>query len=118
MNEAIKIYPDGREVCNLRTTEGMDEYLRRKRVMWERQGRRCCLEHVVAGCRGKLAWKDAMFEHEEGRGFDGAHRDDRIERMNPATGKMEPVNGVAHAWCNSLKGSTRIKYNTALYEAP
>lgn len=103
-------YADGREVCNLLTKAGRDEYERRKRAMWERQGRRCCLEAWVTGCPGKLKLADMVFEHQDGRGMNGGHRDDRIEKFNRKTGRMEPYNGVAHAWCNTRKGSVRINY--------
>jgi hypothetical protein len=96
------------------TTEGRNEYLRRIRVMWERQGRRCCLEKYVKECPGKLRLADATFEHQDGRGYDGGHRDDRIERLNRKTGKMELYNGAAHYVCNSRKGSVRIDYHKEL----
>jgi hypothetical protein len=96
---------DGREVCNLLTKDGRDEYDKRKRIMWKRQKKRCCLFGFIDGCSGDLPWSDAMFEHESGRGMSGGHREDRIE----IDGKW--VNGVAHARCNSLKGSRRIYYN-------
>jgi hypothetical protein len=107
----VKVLRDGREIVNLLTKAGHDEYQRRKRVMWERQGRRCCLERWVIGCPGKLAWADCVFEHQDGRGMDAGHRDDRIEKPNPKTGKMEHYNGVAHPECNSAKGSRRIDYH-------
>jgi hypothetical protein len=103
--EAVKVFRDGREVCNQLTRAGRDEYERRKRVMWERQGKRCCLEGLVDGCPGKLNWEDAAFEHEAGRGHGGGKRDDRIE----INGK--PTNGVAHWTCNGKKGSKRMDYN-------
>ena len=104
-------YADGREVCNLLTKAGRDEYEHRKRQMWDRQKRRCCLENSDADCPGPLRWADAVFEHQDGRGMDAAHRDDRIEKDG------KPYNGVAHAWCNSRKGSQRVDY-TGFYEAP
>jgi hypothetical protein len=104
-------FSDGREVCDLLTKAGRDEYQRRKRRMWERQKRRCCLEGYLAGCRGTLRWTEAVFEHQDGRGMDGAHRDDRTEREG------RPYNGAAHSWCNYLKSSRRIDY-THFYEAP
>jgi hypothetical protein len=96
---------DGREILNLLTKAGRDEYMRRIRAMWERQGRRCCLEGWIEGCPGKLRLADAVFEHQEGRGMNGGHRDDRIERNG------RPLNGAAHAWCNSMKGSRKINYH-------
>ena len=98
-------FDDGREVCDLLTTTGRDEYESRKRKMWLRQKKRCCLERRVFGCPGVLRWGDAVFEHQDGRGMSGGHRDDRIEKDG------KPYNGVAHAACNSLKGSRRIEYH-------
>ena len=102
------------------TTAGRAEYFRRIRVMWERQGGQnaamCCLYGKVEGCPGRLAWKDATFEHEDGRGHGGGHRDDRIEKPDPKTGEMKPYNGAAHNLCNIRKGSRRINYNEDLLE--
>lgn len=104
-------YPDGREVCNLLTKAGRDEYHRRVRAMWERQGGRCCLEKAIGDCPGKLRLADAMFEHQDGRGMDASRRDDRMEKPDRKTGMMLPYNGAAHAVCNSRKGSIRIDYH-------
>lgn len=92
---AVKVMKDGREICQLNTRAGQDEYARRKEAMWERQGKLCCL------CWKKLAKGLMTFEHDEGRGHGGGHRDDRIE----VNGK--PINGVAHPLCNVKKGSVR-----------
>lgn len=97
----------GAEQCNLLTKAGRDEYIRRKRLMWERQGRMCCYHGHFDICPGKLNWSDAMFAHEVPCGHGGGSRDDRIE----VNGKR--LNGVAHARCNSLAGSRRIKFNAA-----
>ena len=59
---AVKVFADGREVCNMLTKAGRDEYERRKTLMWQRQGYRCCLEGYIEGCAGKLARKDAAFD--------------------------------------------------------
>jgi hypothetical protein len=106
---AVKIMRDGREICNLLCKEGSDEYQRRKWKMRDRQNKRCCLEEHIPDCPGFLAKEDTTFEHEEGR--TGGKRDDRIERLNPKTGKIEWINGAAHFWCNSKKGSRKINYN-------
>lgn len=108
----VRVMKDGREICDLNTKAGHDEYDRRKRVMWERQERRCCLEGIVPGCPGKLHWAEATFEHEAGRGYGGGHRDDRIE----LNGKR--INGVSHPTCNTQKGSRRYSYNADLAEIP
>jgi hypothetical protein len=104
-------YADGREVCNLLTKAGRDEYAGRVRKMWLRQGRQCCLQGFIKSCPGPLKITEASFEHQDGRGMDGGHRDDRIEKPDPVTGEMKPYNGAAHFWCNSLKGSVRMDYH-------
>jgi hypothetical protein len=110
---AIRVKRDGAEVCNLLTKEGRDEYQRRKRVMWERQGRMCCLYGFVEGCPGKLNWAEASFAHEVPRGHGSGSRDDRDEVPDPKTGRMKRQNGVAHWRCNSMQGSRRIAFNAA-----
>ena len=102
---AVFVLEGGREVCNMKTCEGQDEYKRRIGDMWMRQKGRCCLENIIGGCPGQLALQDATFEHQDGRGMGGAHRDDRIE----IDGK--PINGSSHSRCNFIKGSRRINYN-------
>ena len=102
---AVKVYPGGREVCDLTTEAGRSEYARRKELMWKRQKGRCCLERFIEGCPGKLRLCESVYEHEHGKGFGGSIRDDRTE----INGKW--INGVAHFRCNSLKGSRRISYN-------
>jgi hypothetical protein len=104
---AIRVFKDGREVCNLNTKEGRDIYMQRIRDMRDRQGKFCCLYGVIQECPGFLALKDATFEHEDGRGFDGGHRDDRIMKPDKK-GVMRPYNGAAHRMCNHLKGSRRL----------
>lgn len=93
--EAVKIFRDGREVCNLKTVSGRLEYRRRIELMLSRQGGRCC------NCPLPCSIEDATFEHEFGRGLGGGLRDDRIE----INGK--PVNGASHLWCNLKRGSNR-----------
>lgn len=96
---AVRVYPDGREVCNLLCKAGVYEYKRRIFQMWARQNERCCICHLP------LQLDKATFEHQDGRGMDGAHRDDRIEK----NGHL--YNGAAHWWCNRDKGSQRMTYN-------
>lgn len=106
---AIRIFKDGREVCDLLTKAGRDEYFRRIRAMWERQGRRCSLEGMVKECPGYLSISEATFDHDEGRGHGGGHRDDRIEIPDAkAEGGMRKINSACHPLCNSLKGSVRL----------
>ncbi len=108
---------DGREICNLLTKVGRDEYARRVRAMWVRQGRHCCLEGRIKDCPGYLKIGEAQFEHQDGRGMEAGHRDDRIEKPDRATGEMKPYNGAAHPICNGRKGSLRIDY-TDFYDVP
>jgi hypothetical protein len=95
--EAIKVYPDGREVFNLRTVEGQALYRRRVYEMAIRQ------DFVCGICKkGELLNAySATFEHEDGRGMNGGHRDDRIMKDG------KPYNCAAHSWCNVKKGSKR-----------
>jgi hypothetical protein len=104
---AVRVLMGGKEQCNLLTKEGRDEYQLRKRIMWERQGRVCCLHGHIASCPGKLSWADAVFAHEIPRGHGGGSHDDRIE----VDGKRQ--NGAAHSKCNYLQGSRRIAFNAA-----
>lgn len=108
---AVRVYADGREVCNMLTKAGRDEYARRKVVMHERQKGICILHGHAPMCPGRLRKAEMMYEHEAGRGQDGGHRDDRIEVPDPKTGEMKPQNGVAHPECNSWKASRRISYH-------
>lgn len=101
----VYVYADGREVCNTKCREGQEEYVRRKRVMWDRQNKICCLYRICPTCTGRVRWVDSTFEHEAGRGAGGSKRDDRIE----VDGK--PVNGCAHHWCNAWKGSRPMIYH-------
>ena len=105
----VRRYRDGREVCDLRSRAGLEEYRQRVRAMWLRQGRRCCLEGWVKGCPGRMRLAEACFERQDGRGMDAGHRDDRIE----IGGRR--YNGAAHAWCNGEKGSKRMDY-TGFYD--
>lgn len=98
---AVKIYPDGREVCS-ETKAGKDEYHRRKRVMWERQDKQCGLQ-ISPQCPKRMPLSMATFDHTDPRGMGGARRDDRIE----VDGK--PQNMAVCCWCNSKKGSRRMK---------
>lgn len=114
--EALHVYRDGREVCNLLTKEGHDIYESKKREMHERQNHICCLHGHIPTCPGKLRWAEATFDHEIPRGYDGAKRDDRIVievKQKDGTVKIKWLNGVAHPQCNVAKGSRRINYNAA-----
>ena len=91
LDGAVRVYPDGREVCN-DSPAGWREYKRRVGVMLQRQNFRCCL------CKRRLSLADATFEHQRRRGLHAAFRDDSIEREG------HPVNGAAHWVCNGKKG--------------
>jgi hypothetical protein len=90
-DDGVYRYPDGREVCDLNSKKGRDEYIRRKRVAWENQKRICPL------CMKSLNWSDSTVDHKEPRGMGGARRDDRQEKIQ-----------AVHAVCNCEKGSRRI----------
>ena len=107
----VWVYPDGREVCQTRTAAGRIEYQRRIEAMAVRRNHICCLFGYSPVChpRGTLLGYIPTFEHENGRGMGGGHRDDRILLPD---GKWQ--NGAAHAQCNTWKGSRRIDYNEAL----
>ena len=113
----MKVFPDGREVLNLLTKAGSDEYQRRKFEMWDgRQGKRCALQ-ITDICRqrqGRWPRNEIQFDHENGRGTGGSKRDDRIEVLDPETGKMKPQNGAVCPYCNSEKSSQKIPYITIL----
>lgn len=94
--EAIKTFSD-REVCDLKTAAGLREYRSRTEQMWERQKGLCSICHLP------MRLEEATFEHDDGRGHGGGHRDDRIW----VDGK--PKNTAAHGLCNVLKGSVRLE---------
>jgi hypothetical protein len=91
LDGAVRVYPDGREVCQ-DSPAGWKEYKRRVEAMLLRQGGRCCL------CGKRLALSQATFEHQRRRGMGAAWRDDRIKKDG------QPWNGAAHWICNSEKG--------------
>lgn len=107
----VKIFADGREICDLKTKAGHDEYSARKRKMWDRQAHKCCLQisRICKLRQGRLPWEEAQFEHTLGR--TAGKRDDRIEvpdERYPEGNVMRPINGVACPWCNSQKGSRSL----------
>ena len=99
LTDSLKIYSDGREVCR-NNAAGKREYASRREQMYDRDHGICCI------CKRKI-WlrSEATFEHTEGRGLGGGHRDDRPSYVN-AQGKMIR-NGVAHFNCNGMKGGKR-----------
>jgi hypothetical protein len=102
----VKVFPDGREVCNQFTTTGRKAYKRRIALMVERKNNMCCLHGICPTCPGWLAEDEATFEHEGGRGMNGGKRDDRIALPDGTW-----INGAAHLACNQWKGSRKIAYN-------
>jgi hypothetical protein len=92
LNGAVRVYPDGREVCQ-DSPAGWREYGRRIDQMLQWQRNVCCL------CGKKIrARQDATFEHQRRRGMGAAWRDDRIEKDG------QPINGAAHWICNQERG--------------
>jgi hypothetical protein len=91
LNGAVRVYPDGREVC-VDSPAGWREYKRRVSVMLQRQNRKCCL------CGRPLSLGNATFEHQRRRGMGAAWRDDRIFKDG------QDWNGAAHWSCNVEKG--------------
>jgi hypothetical protein len=110
VREPMKVFPDGREILDLKTKAGSDEYQRRKLAMWERQGRRCALQitDICKQRQGRWPKDETQFDHEHGR--TGGKQDDRIEVLDRETGKMKWQNGSCCAWCNCAKGSRKMPY--------
>lgn len=95
--EPVQIMRNGREVCNLDTCYGRRDYKRRVKAMWERQHGWCAI------CGDPLRLEEATYDHDNGRGLGGGHRDDRIE-VNGV-----PQNTAVHLMCNVRKGSVRLE---------
>ena len=91
LNGAVRVYPDGREVCQ-DSPAGWKEYKRRVEAMLLRQGGRCCL------CGKRLALSQATFEHQRRRGMGAAWREDRITKDGA------DWNGAACWVCNGENG--------------
>jgi len=93
---AVQVFPDGREVCS-DTHAGEREYKRRLAIMVDRQKNVCPMYgHVLLF---------PTFDHEDGRGMNGSHRDDRIWKEDGT-----PMNAALCSVCNTEKGSRRIPY--------
>ena len=104
LNGAVRVYPDGREVCQ-DTPAGWREYKRRVGVMVERQRHRCSL------CRGRLSLGNATFEHQRRRGMGAAWRDDRITKDG------QEWNGAAHWVCNFFCRARSISASTPSHQS-
>ena len=100
---AVKVFPDGREVCNLKVKAGKQEYYQRTITMLIDQMMRCAICHRPLD----IIW--AYFDHEAGRGSGGGHRDDRIE----VDGHKQ--NAAVCRRCNSEKGSKRYHWVDGVY---
>lgn len=85
-----------REVCT-KTKAGNREYRSRTETMWHRQLGLCSI------CNLPMRIEEATYEHSDGRGMGGGHRDDRIEIDG------RPHNSAAHGLCNGKKGSVRLE---------
>lgn len=105
--DVVKVYRDGREVCAA-TPAGVREYRHRLNSMLQRQNNKCGLQ-VSERCIGKvwLSPHNATFDHQDGRGMNAAHRDDRIEKDG------KPYNCAACGYCNAEKGSKRLQEKSA-----
>ncbi len=101
--EAVKVYADGREVCS-QTAAGRSEYLNRTRKAENRQWGMC----AICG-QPFTPWLVPTLDHQEGRGMNGAHRDDRLW----IDGK--PHNAALCVPCQGIKGSKRYEWREGKY---
>jgi hypothetical protein len=105
---AVKVYKiSGREVCS-KTPEGKAEYALRLDLM-------CIRQDWLCGCGCGLymtqvpdRFNTATFDHEDGRGSGGGHRDDRIVKDG------KPYNRALRYICNGNKGSKRGYENSGV----
>lgn len=88
--EAVKVYRDGREVCQ-NNVAGKAEYERRRRVAWDKQ------KGICAICLRPLVLYEATSDHRKPRGMGAGKRDDRQKNIH-----------AVHGLCNTIKGSRRI----------
>jgi 5-methylcytosine-specific restriction endonuclease McrA len=91
--EAVRVFRDGREVCNQLTKAGRDEYIRRKREAWEDQKGICAICHL------RLNWADTTADHIKTRGMGGGKRDDSQKNL-----------AAVHWKCNVERGSKQSGY--------
>jgi len=103
--EAVKVFPDGREVClndgKHATAEGLLEYNRRRFVMAMRQHWHCADCNVIMADAGGFT-SSATFDHEAKR---GTMRDDRVWKEDGT-----PQNAALCWNCNAARGSIRTPY--------
>lgn len=89
--DAVRIYPDGREVCQ-NNAAGRREYAKRRLERWRIDKGVCCL------C-DQMVWPSACtIEHPNGRGMAGSKRDDRVSEIR-----------VAHYRGNMAKGGMSLE---------
>ena len=79
------------------------EYDRRRDVMIERQLGRCAICLKVKS--------PLQFDHAEGRGHGGGHRDDRIWELDGT-----PKNAALCSDCNLQKASKRYQWRDGIYQ--
>jgi len=99
---AVETLDDGAEVCNLKLKAGKYAYHCRMLEMAERQRNECPICHRSEG----FFWE---FDHQDGRGMNGSHRDDRIEIDG------EWHNAALCHDCNQAKGSKRYHWLDGKY---
>lgn len=87
----------GRQVCNRGTKSGRQEYKRRTEKMEIRQDFKCAI------C--KRFFLVMTFDHQDGRGSNGSHRDDRV-----LDEKGEWKNAALCEPCNKWKASRRYRW--------
>jgi 5-methylcytosine-specific restriction endonuclease McrA len=91
--EAVKVFRDGREVCNQLTKPGRDEYARRRRLVFDQQKGICAICHLP------IRLEDLTCDHIKPRKSGGSETDDRIENL-----------AAVHWKCNIERGSKRSGY--------
>lgn len=100
---SVKTFPDQREVCE-NNAAGKREYEQRKMEMWSRQLEMCAI------CGRWIPSNLAFFDHQDGRGHGGGHRDDRIMRGSSW------FNAALCYGCNGQKGSKRYEWVDGVYQ--
>lgn len=94
--DGVITYPDGRERCLMATVAGRLEYERRRLEMERRQG-------WIDPISGDWLYAPE-FDHQSGRGANGARRDDRIVIDG------EWHNAALNSNTNARKGSKRYEW--------
>lgn len=105
MIDGVITFPDGREVCAMNSAKGRMSYVHRTDSMAYRQGNQCPM------CKGAF-WSSIgspTFDHQDGRGGNSGHRDDRLLRNG------EWYNAALCHKCNGEKGSIRYHWQNGLY---